>query len=263
MGSATREALATAVDALNAAGSVDLATGEQLLESSRIIAGSAQLRAALADKSEDGSDKKGIIGSLFGSFTPTAQSVLLAAVKGNWSTEDELVAGIEELGIRAIAQSTPAGVSIESDLFEFERAVRSDADLELAVGSKLGSTEAKVALVETLLRGKASEQTVAIVRQLVQAPRERRIGELIRFATKVVADQAGLAVATVTSAQPIAPAQLERLSTGLSKQYGRSLRINQIIDPAVLGGIRVQIGDDVIDGSIATKLNDLRLQLAR
>ena len=263
MGSATREALATAVDALNAVGSIDLATGEQLLEVSRIIAGSPQLRTALADKSEDGSDKKGIIGSLFGSFTPTAQSVLLAAVEGNWSTEDELVAGIEELGIRAIAQSAPSGTSIENDLFEFERAVRSDADLELAVGSKLGSTEAKVALVETLLRGKASEQTVAIVRQLVQAPRERRIGELIRFATKVVADQAGLAVATVTSATRIAPDQLERLSTGLAKQYGRSLRINQIIDPAVLGGIRVQIGDDVIDGSIATKLNDLRLQLAR
>ncbi|MDP1788870.1 MAG: F0F1 ATP synthase subunit delta, partial [Rhodoglobus sp.] len=66
-----------------------------------------------------------------------------------------------------------------------------------------------------------------------------------------------------TSAAPLTAAQLDRLAKGLTKQYGRGLRINQIVDPAVIGGLRVAIGDDVIDGSIATRINDLRLQLAR
>src|SRR5690554_2169427 len=217
MGSATREALNSAVAALTALpGKADLATGEQLLQASRALAGSAPLRAAFADNSDDGTDKTGLIDSLFGSYTTQARSVLKAAVAGNWSDEEDLVAGIEELGVRAIAESAPEGVDIEQELFSFERAVRSDADLELAVGSKLGSAQAKVELLDSLLAGKASEQTVAILKQLVHDPRGRRIGELLRFATTVVADQAGLSIATVTSARPIAPQQLERLTAALS-----------------------------------------------
>lgn len=263
MGSATRDALAAAVDALaSLPGKTELATGEQLLEAGRIIGGSAQLRAALADDSAEVSDKREVIGALFGSYTPAARGALHVVVAGRWSSEDDLIAGVEELGIRAVAASAPTSVSIEAELFAFGRAVRSDSQLELAVGSKLGAPEAKVALVQALLGGKASPQTLAIARHLVQQPRGRRIGELLRFATSVVADQSGLAVATVTSAQPIAPAQLERLRTTLAEQYGRGIRFNQVIDPALIGGLRVQIGDDVIDGSVATRLNDLRLQLA-
>jgi F-type H+-transporting ATPase subunit delta len=264
MGSATREALATAVATLSAlGGKADLATGEQLLAAALVVGGSPQLRVALADDTAEGSDKRGIVGALFGAYTAGARAVLDSVVEGRWSSGGDLVAGIEELGIRAIAESAPKTLTIEAELFAFQAAIKSDSELELAVGSKLGSAEAKVTLVDKLLVGKASKQTVAIVRALVQQPRGRRIGELIRFATAVVSDQAGLAVATVTLAKPIAPAQLERLVKGLSSQYGRGLRVNQIIDPNILGGIRVQIGDDVIDGSIATRLNDLRLQLAR
>lgn len=263
MGSATREALESAVAALTARpGKADLATGEQLLQASRTIARSAQLRAALADNSDEGTDKKGLIDALFASYTEAARTVLHAAVSGDWSDEDDLVAAVEELGVRAIAESAPAGVSVEQELFSFERAVRSDTELELAVGSKLGSAEAKVELIDALLAGKASAQTVSILKQLVQDPRGRRIGELLRFATTVVADQAGLAIATVTTAHAIAPQQLERLTAALSSQYGRKLLVNQVIDSSILGGIRVQVGDDVIDGSVAARLNDLRLQLA-
>ena len=52
------------------------------------------------------------------------------------------------------------------------------------------------------------------------------------------------------------------LAKSLSSRYGRNLTINQVIDASVVGGLKVQIGDDVIDGSIATRLKDLRLQLA-
>lgn len=265
MGSATREALAASVAVLTALpGSADLATGEQLLQAGRVIADSAALRAALADDSAAAVDRTGIVGRVFGSLTPGAKSVLDSVVTGRWSSEDDLVAGIEELGIRALAESAVASATpIEDELFVFGRAVASDPDLELAVGSKLGSVDAKVVLVEKLLGGKASKQTVAIVGQLVQQPRGRRIGELLRFASSVVADQANLSIATVTSAAPLTPAQLDRLAKGLTKQYGRGLRINQVVDPAVIGGLRVAIGDDVIDGSIATRINDLRLQLAR
>ena len=69
-------------------------------------------------------------------------------------------------------------------------------------------------------------------------------------------------MATVTSATAISDAQVERLAAGLSAKYGRNLRINQVVDPGVIGGLRVQVGDDVIDGSVAKRLDDVRLQLA-
>jgi len=199
---------------------------------------------------------------LFASTSTTTRSLLSSIVSSRWSTQDELLAGIEEIAIRAVASSAPASVSVEQELFEFGTAVSSDAQLELAVGSKLGSTESKSALVGALLTGKASPQTVAIVQHLVQQPRGRRAAELVRTAASIVADQAGQSIATVVSATPISAEQLERLRVSLAATYGRELQINQVIDPAIIGGIRVQIGDDVIDGSVSTRLTELRLQLA-
>jgi F-type H+-transporting ATPase subunit delta len=152
-------------------------------------------------------------------------------------------------------------VDIPGELFAFGRLVAGNAELELAVGSKLGDPAAKAALVSQLLDGRASEQTIAIVRHLVQQPRGRRIGALLRHAADIVADQSSLAVATVTVAVPLSESQLDRLRRGLASRYG-DLRINQIVDPAVVGGVRVAVGGEVIDDTVATRVKELRLQLA-
>ena len=96
----------------------------------------------------------------------------------------------------------------------------------------------------------------------MQQPRGRRIGELLRHAAAVVADQRGFDDRHGHHRAPLTAAQLDRLEQGLEAQYGRELRINTIVDPAVLGGLRVQIGDDVIDGSVASRLSSLRQKLA-
>ena len=262
MGSATREAIAAANAALAAQGTVDLATGEQLLAAALVVSGSHELRAALADDTAADSDRTGIVHAVFGHYTKPAQALLVALSTSRWSSEDDLVAGIEELGIRALASSAPKNLSIDDELFEFGVAVSSDSELELALGSKLGGVDGKVSLVNALLDGKASEQTVAILAALLTHPRGRRIAELIRYAATIVADEAGNGIATVTVASPLTDAQRERLITSLSAQYGRVIRINEIVDPVVLGGIRVQVGSEVIDGTISSRIADLRLRLA-
>lgn len=263
MGSMTREALASARGVLADLGdAADLATGEQLLNAGRIIGGSSKLLAFLADPAEDVTGKKAFLDRVFSGFGEPSRALLTSVVGSRWSSHSDLLAGIEEIGIRTIAQSAPADLSIEGELFAFGEIVASDANLELAVGTKLSDGPAKSALVSRLLDGKASQQTISIVSQLVQQPRGRRIGELLRSASAIVADQSGEFVAVVTSAVPIAAEQLNRLESGLAKQFGRSLRVNLVIDPAILGGLRVQVGDEVIDGSVSTKLSELRLQLA-
>ncbi len=261
MGSATREALSASKAAVAAVGKADVATGEQLLAAGRAIGDSAQLLAALSDPAAAAADKTAVVEKIFASLGAQAKSLLGTLVSQRWSSGDDLLAAIEEIGIRVLARSAAATTSIEKELFAFGAAVGSDPELELAVGSKLGSAEAKAALVSALVGKKASPQTVAILSHLVQQPRGRRIAALLRGAAATVADEAGLAIATVTTAGAIDDKQLARIAASLATG-GRELRINHVIDPSILGGIRVQIGDEVIDGTIASRLNDLRLQLA-
>ncbi|MFZ4895867.1 F0F1 ATP synthase subunit delta [Plantibacter sp. Mn2098] len=264
MGSATREALVTSKDALAALGAgADLATADGLFAAGRAIGSSTHLSAALSDPAAEAQAKTAVVDRIFSTqVNAHALGLLKTVASSRWSNETDLLAGIEEIGLRAASISAGAQGDIEAELFEFGNVVSSNNELELALTSKLGSTEAKADLVAKLLSGKASAQTVSIVGQLVQQPRGRRIGELLRYAAAIVADQQGLAVATVTTATPIAPAQLERLERHLAASTGRQVKINQVIDPAVVGGIRVQVGDNVIDGSLAARINDLRLKLA-
>lgn len=263
MGSASREAIATARQSLAAVSAKDaLAAGTQLLSAARVIGESAQLRSALADPSAAAKDKQSIVDALFGALGKPARTLLGTIAGSRWSSQGELLAGVEEIGIRALAASAGKDVSIESELFAFGQAVSSDAELELAVGSKLGAPDAKAELVNRLLSGKASAQTLAIVEHLVREPRGRRIGQLLSQSAEIVADQSGRTIATITTAASLPEAQLKRLAAGLESSYGRALHVNQVIDPQIVGGVRVQIGDDVIDGTIASRINDLRLQLA-
>ena len=278
MGSATREAVAAAKAALaGQPGAADLALGEELFAAGRVIGDSTQLRSILSDPSADPAAKAKIIERIFGSLSAKTRGFISGLVNSRWSNQTDLLAGIEELGLRVMALSVDDSaaddssaddsaadgtVDIAAELFAFGTVVSSNAELELALGSKLGETQAKADLVRALLGHKASEQTVAIVRHLVQQPRGRRIHALLGGAAAIVADQAGLAIATVTTATPLAADQLSQLQSRLSVSYGRQLGINLVIDPELIGGVRVQIGDDIIDGTVATRLGDLKLQLA-
>jgi len=262
MGSSTREALVEAREALAGLGKVDLATGEQLLAAGRVIGDSSPLLAALVDATAEANDKRSIVDAVFANYTAPAKTLLGAVASSRWSNGGDLLAGIEEIGFRVLARSAAASVSIEDELFTFGTAVSSNPELELAVSSKLGSAESKATLVRDLLGAKASKQTIAILEHLVQQPRDRRIGTLLKDAASAVADERGFSIATVTTAAALSAAQVTRLTAALGASYGREIHINHIVDPTIVGGMRVQIGDDVIDGTIARRLTDLRLQLA-
>lgn len=264
MGSATREATAASRTALaGVRDTVTLALAEELFAAGRVIGSSLQLRTLLSDPAGDIDTKKAALGAVLGSsVSAQALGLLETVVSSRWSSDDDLLAGIEDLGLRAAAASAPPTTDIEGELFAFGASVTSNHELELAIGSKLGDSASKASLVEALLVGKVSAHTLAIVRHLVQQPRGRRIGDLVSDAASTVADDSNSVIATVSSAAPLSAAQLARLQRGLSSSYGRQVKVNLVIDPELIGGVRVSIGDDVIDGSVATRLSELRLQLA-
>lgn len=259
MGSATTQALATSVSALGAA-TVDLDTARELFAAARAVAGSRALSGALADPSAAPETRRALVTRVFAGLSQTTQSLLTTAIAERWSSQGELVDGIEELATRAAAKADQG--DLEGELFRVSRIVAENSELELALGSRLGDGSAKGALMQTLLGGRTSEATSLVVSSLVQSPRGRRVRGILARAIRIVAAQRGRTVATVTTAAPLSAAQTERLATALSRSYGGEITISQVVDPSVVGGVRVQIADDVIDGSIASRLANVRQKLA-
>jgi F-type H+-transporting ATPase subunit delta len=262
MGSASRQALGTAVEQLTRASGVTVATGEQLLTVGRAVEDSAQLRAILADPAVVPTEKARLVAPIFPGLSATTTALVDTIVSSRWSNGDELVDGFEQVGIRAIAQGDSHSAVIESELFDFARIAAAHAPLELALGSKLADPKGKAAIVQQLLGKKAHAGTVAIVEHLVSSPRGRRIGEMLSGAADMVAAAGARRIATVTSAAPLSATQQKRLAAALTQQYGSEIQLHLVTDPTVVGGARVQVGDDVIDGTIASRLADLKLQLA-
>lgn len=261
MGSATTQALTAARAQLGAVKSLDLATAEQVLAAGRVIGDSSSLLAALTAFETDAAPKVTLSKQLFGkALSATALKLVDELVASRWSHPDDLLVGIEDLGIRIAAQSA-GKANLDEELLSFARAISTDHELELALGSKLSPTSAKVALAEKLLAGKASDATRLVVAHLVQQPRGRRVGAMLQQAAEVAADQSGYLLATVSTANPLDDKQAKRLEQNLAARYGRTIRLNVVLEPAILGGLKVQIGDDVIDGSIAARVNELRLKL--
>jgi F-type H+-transporting ATPase subunit delta len=262
MGSATTQARAATNAALDAASGVDLGTAGELFAAARALGDSPQLSGALADWAATPEARAKVVSDVFGSaVSPTTVSLLSAAATERWSSPGDLVEGVESLAIRAAAAADPKA-DVEGELFRFSRVVAGNPELELALGSRLGDASAKGALVESLLKSRASAATSLIVSSLVQQPRERRVRRLLDVAEKTVAAQRGRTVATVTTAVPLSDAQSTRLAATLSKRYDTDVTINTVVDPAVIGGLRVQVADDVIDASVSSRMADLRQRLA-
>lgn len=98
--------------------------------------------------------------------------------------------------------------------------------------------------------------------RLVTAPRGRSLEAGLESLSKLAAERRDRMVAVVTSAVPLSDPQKQRLGAALAKLYGRQMHLNLDVDPEVLGGIRVLVGDEVINGSIADRIEDAGRRMA-
>ncbi len=165
---------------------------------------------------------------------------------------------------RAIVEAAGAeGVldRVDDELFAFARAVEGNASLrDRLVDERLG-VGPRLEIIEELLGGRAHPQTLAAASYVVQSGRGRQIGEIAGALSRIAASSRSQTVAEVRSAVELDQGQRERLTAALSKATGRDVSVKVIVDPDVVGGLVVSVGDEVIDGSVARRLAQMRTAL--
>lgn len=266
---ASRESLAAARDTLGTllrAGDTDLAAlSDELFDVTSLLDREKGLRRALTDPSRSGDDRAGLVRGLLSDRVGSAGlDVLVWAVRARWSAPRDLADAVELLAVEArVAAAEKAGRldAVEDELFRTARVVAGSPELRVALADRSAPMDSRAALVEDLLAGKATDETRHLVRRAVVAPRGRSFDRTLEQYADVAADRRSRLVATVTATVPLTERQRERLGTALARLYGHEVQLNIQVDPALIGGIRVEIGDELIEGSVVSRLDDARRRL--
>ncbi|HYN68426.1 MAG TPA: F0F1 ATP synthase subunit delta [Ornithinibacter sp.] len=236
--------------------------GEELFAVTGVVDGSASLRRALADPSREGADKQALVRSLFGGKIGETTTALVADVVGQrWAAERDLGDTLESLAVQALlalAERERRIDRVEDELFRFERIVAGDPGLRDALSSRNTDASGKATLVHGLLEGKTAPETVRLAEQAVRAPRGRRLDRVMEEYLALAARRRDELTARVTVAAPLTEQQHTRLSSALEVHYGKPVTLQVVQDPAVMGGIRIQVGDEVVDGTVLRRLDEAR-----
>jgi F-type H+-transporting ATPase subunit delta len=223
------------------------------------------LRRVLTDVSIGSDAKSGLVRQVFGgSLSDGALDVAAAAAGHRWAGVRDLADTLERLAIIAVvraAESDGEADAVEEQLFTVERLVADNPGLRDALADPARSVEDKQELLRGLLEGRAARGTIQLVEQSVTGT-HRTVGLAIEEYQRAAASERDRMVALVRVARPLDDTESERLKAALTRQYSRRVDLNVLVDPAVLGGVRVEIGDDVIDGTVASRLDGARRKLA-
>jgi F-type H+-transporting ATPase subunit delta len=269
MRGASRAALAEAKEQLAAAvadPSAAATIGDELFEVTTLLDAEKGLRRALADSTIAVGARAGLVRGLLGGRVSGATldlSVTLASLR--WSVPRDLPDAAEQLAVlasSAAAESEGHLDDLEDELFRFGRIVSGEPELRSALSNPLLPAERKHALLEALLAGKVTPTALRLITQAAVHPRGRSLDASLEEYARLAAGWRQRLIALVRVAAELTASQRSRLVAALSATYGHDVHLNVVIDPAVVGGMSVQIGDEFIDGSVGSRLARLRRRLA-
>ncbi len=223
-----------------------------------VLSSSVGMRRALTDNSRDAAAKAELISNLFGkNIGAAAQSILATAASLRWSSPSELADAIEQIAVEAesvVADKNNELDKLEDQLFDFGQVLTANPELRQALNTSADSDAGKVALLESIIKGKYANSTVNLLRRVVSLRRGRNIDATLAAYSHYVTIRRNRVVAHVTTAVALDPAQQQNLISALSKAIGKTVHINVEVDPKVLGGLSIRYGDEIIDGTVINRL---------
>jgi F-type H+-transporting ATPase subunit delta len=238
---------------------------DDLFAASDVLRREPSLRRVVTDVSVPSKAKADLVRQLFaGQVSDAALEMLTRAVDLRWSATRDLGDALEQVAVIAVvkgADRAGRADTLEDELFEFGLVVEDNPDLRDALSDRTRSAADKRALVHRLLDGKASEHTIRLVEQALSGT-YRNVALALEAYRRIASEHRDRLVAVVRVADDMGDKELQRLESALAGHYGRPVHANVRRDPEVVGGVKVEIGDDVIDGTVASRLSEAQRLLA-
>ncbi|WNV74606.1 F0F1 ATP synthase subunit delta [Geodermatophilus sp. DSM 44513] len=235
-----------------------VALADELFAVARLLDGQVSLRRALSDPSGSPADRAGVVRRLLsGRVSDVTLDLVETAARQRWSRPLDLVEATETLATDAALEAAEARGEldgVEDELFRFGRIVGGDAHLSRILSDRTAPAEGKAALLDRLLAGRVSPVTALLLRGHLSGRAVGNAENVVERLSEAASRRRGQSVARVTTAVELTADQERRLSELLTRLYSRPIGLQVIVDPAVLGGLVIRVGDEVIDGSVAHRL---------
>ena len=251
-----------------ASGTAGLAAtvGDELFAVLGLLDHEHALRRALSDPSKPADEKGAIaVALLHGRVTPVTEELVAATVRSQWAGPSDMTDAMERLAVEAYAIAAEEARQLddlEDELFRFSRVVAREPELRAALTEPVLPEERKRDLLNALLGGKVTPVALRLVTEMSLHPRGRSLVASLEMCTRIAAERRQRLIAVVRAATELTAQQRRRLAEALAAIYGHEVYINVVIDPAVIGGLTIQVGDELIDASVVSRLVAVRRKLA-
>ena len=260
---ATREVLDKSLAGLS--GDAASALSADLFAVVNALGQNVALRRAITDPSRQADEKTALLKDLFGTrISDKALALATSAVSNRWSSPSDLLIAMEQIAIEAeagAANTRDELDDLEAEIFAFGRALVANQDLRNALNGNPDAIAEKKALVAQVLKS-ATSSTRALVSQVVNGLWGRSIENALSDIAHATAAHRSLVVAHVQSAIELTADQKAKLASALSKQVGQAVRVNVETNPKVIGGVSIRFRDELIDGTVISRMAEASQALA-
>ncbi len=175
-------------------------------------------------------------------------------------SDDALIDGYAQ-ALFAVAQAEGVLAKVEDELYAFGKALEQHTDLRESLTDAVLPVENKKAIVEDLLGERAHPITLGLLAFVIDLGRARHIPKIVEELARMASVERNHALAEVRTAVDLTDEQRRRLAEALSRATGRTVDLKVVVDPSVIGGVVARVGDEVFDGSIASRLEDAKQAL--
>ena len=236
--------------------------GNELFTITKVLDDGIQLERALTDPSRPVADKVAVLKELLGDNAhPMTMEIMTDLVSRRWSRARDIANAVEDFGVDAMmyyADATDATLQVSIELSELHSALLNLPVVRAKLYDYQATSEARVKLFREVFSGKTlNKVTMRLAEHATCNLRRRRYLETIQWLINKFSRHMGESMVTVTTATPLKKEQIKRLVEVYSAKVGRQVHINSVVDPTVLGGMRIQVGDEVTDNTVVAQLQNL------
>lgn len=240
--------------------------GGELTAVAGVLGAELIVRRHLGDASAPEESRRSLARELFGErIQASAAELLDELVASRWSRPLDLVDAIDELGshgLFAAAEREGSLDDVEDELFRFGRILADQPRLGSLLIDENADADRRVELLDSVLADRARSVTRQLLAAAVRAPRHRKLEDIVELLVERAAQRRERSVAHVTVAAPLTEDQERRLGESLGRIYRRQISLKIELDPELLGGLVVRVGDEVIDGSVLSRFEKARQWLS-